>query len=147
MKIVTRYKADDGTEYVDEASALARDEVIRQVDSVMSLLAPVPTELNWEGYIQQDEAVVRAVRERLYALVDQRGVLQWWLDKQRAMGSTNGHLIHVTHPSYFCRMLDGGHQPLDIAYTRLWCIDKQFREWNQPYFAQHPEEGKPICRN
>lgn len=27
------------------------------------------------------------------------------------------------------------------------CIDEQFREWGQPYFAVNPDKGKQICIN
>jgi hypothetical protein len=77
------------------------------------------------------------VREQLFAIANQDGVLKWWIDDQKKKGQTDAELI-ACHPSWFCRMLDGGHAPLDRAYNRLCCIDEQNREWNQPYFAMNP---------
>lgn len=41
------------------------------------------------------------------------------------------------HPfSVAGRVLDSG--PLSRAWWRFMCIDEQWREWEQPYFARNP---------
>ena len=37
--------------------------------------------------------------------------------------------------------------PLERAWGRIACIDKQFREWGQQYFANNPSEGKQVRLN
>ena len=48
MKVATRYVADDGSEWVSEADAKARDELIREVADIM-LKLPKPPERALDG--------------------------------------------------------------------------------------------------
>ena len=36
------------------------------------------------------------------------------------------------------------HKPLEKAWYRISCIDKYYREWDQPYFAANPHKGIQI---
>jgi hypothetical protein len=146
MEKVIRYKANDGSEWDSAGPCEARDEMIREVDAAMKLLKPTPNDCNWKGYVQQSEAAVTQCKELLYAIANREGVLKWWIDGQkREHGKTDSDFIYRVHASWFGRMLDGGHEPLGSAYGRLCSIDDKFREWNQPYYASHPEQGEMIC--
>ena len=50
------------------------------------------------------------------------------------------------HPSYVGRIVDG-NAPFSKAWYRFMCIDKDYREWGQGYFALHPNEGKQVKLN
>jgi hypothetical protein len=120
--------------------------MITEVNRAMSLLKETPKECNWKGYVQQNATAVIRCKEMLFAIANQEGVLKWWIDRQKQdHGRSDFDLIHTTHASWFGRMLDGGHDPLGRAYSRLCSIDDQNREWNQPYFALNPSEGVPVC--
>lgn len=41
---------------------------------------------------------------------------------------------------------DDARQPVMTALGRLFCIDDQDREWEQPYFASHPP-ADAVCVN
>lgn len=141
MYTKTKYVAKDGSEWENEEGALNRENLIDEVNKIMQELKPTPTKLNWKGYIQQNPSVVESVKRKLYNIANRDGILKWWLDYQKTEhGNTDESLIKC-HPSWFCRMLDGSHTPLDKAYSRLWCIDDNCREYNQPYYALHPEEA------
>jgi hypothetical protein len=141
MKTKIKFVANDGSEWDDENSAHFREDMVASVDAALSLLKPVPNDCNWKGYVQQDADAVRKVKTMLFNIANQKGVLKWWIDSQkREHGQTEAELIDA-HPSWFGRMLDGSHRPLERAYGRLCCIDDQDREWNQPYFVTHPEES------
>lgn len=146
MQVVTRYKANDGSEWQSEDDCKFRDSMIAEVNVAMSVLKATPTECNWKGYIQQDASAVKRCKEILFAIANREGVLKWWIDRQKQEhGKTDADLIGSTHASWFGRMLDGGHDPLWSAYSRLCAIDKDNREWNQPYCATNPGEGEMVC--
>ena len=146
MEKVIRYKANDGSEWDSAGPCEARDEMIREVDDAMKLLKPTPDECNWKGYVQQCRFSVARCKADLYEVAKQEGVLKWWIDSQKNdHGKNDVQLINEVHPSWFGRMLDGGHAPLSDAYHRLCCIDSEFREWNQPYFANNPQDAEMVC--
>jgi hypothetical protein len=147
MKKVTRYEAKDGSEWKTAEEAGFRDGLVGLCDVALSELKPTPKDCNWEGYVQQDADALFRTREKLFVIANQDGVLKWWIDSQKSdHGKTDYQLTHETHPSWFGRMLDGEHGPLDRAYWRMCCIDGQGREWNQPYFAKNtPENAKCVA--
>jgi len=146
MQVVTRYKANDGSEWQSEDDCKSRDSMIAEVALAMSTLKATPTDCNWKGYVQQDANTVKRCKETLFAIANREGVLKWWIDRQKQEhGKTDADLICNTHASWFGRMLDGGHDPLGRAYSRLCAIDADSREWNQPYYAMNPGEGEMVC--
>lgn len=146
MEVVTRYKAADGREFQSRDECIKRDELIKEVNTIMGSLKPTPDKLNWEGYVQQDKQTVLSVRSSLYRIANRPGVLADWIKSQKMdHGKTDGDLVNA-HPSWFGRMLDGGHEPLGDAYSRLCCIDSENREWNQPYYAMNTTADRTmIC--
>lgn len=145
MEIVTRFKANDGSEWNTETECRAQDAMIVEVAAALAQLKPTPTDCNWDGYVQQNSAAVTRCKEMLYKIANRDGVLKWWLDSQKKNhNKTDADLIRC-HPSYFGRMLDGGHAPLSKAYIRLCCIDDAQREWNQPFYAINPDKGVMKC--
>ena len=146
MEQITKWKANDGSEWDSQEKCIARGRMIEDVDRAMAVLKPHPTDLNWEGYVQHDQKTLLECKRALFKISNQEGVLKWWIDKQKVEhGKTEKDLIESCHPSHFCRMLDGGNRPLDRGYSRLCCIDENLREWNQPFFALNPEKGKDLC--
>lgn len=145
MKTITKYKADDGSEWDSAEKCVAREQMIVGVEKAMAVLKPHPTNLNWDGYVQHDQETLLECKRSLFKISNQKGVLKWWIDKQKVEhGKTEKDLIEDCHPSYFLRMLDGGNRPICSGYSRLAAIDENLREWNQPYFALNPGTG--ICR-
>ena len=111
------------------------------VGYAMALLKPTPLKSNWSGYLQQNHDAVLNCKRGLFLIANTKGILASWIADQITHGKTVEQLISETHPSWFGRMLDGGHRPLERAYGRLCCIDDLSREWNQPYYVAHPEES------
>lgn len=115
MKEITRYESNEGSVFLDKDAAI------------------------------QCDAMETDVKSELFRIADQDGVLKRWIDSQRKdHGKTDEDLIRNTHCSWFSRMLDGSHRPLDKGYYRLQCIDAENREWNQPFFAANPGEGEDV---
>lgn len=146
MKQVVKYVADDGSEWFSEDKCIGRDMMIAEVDRAMSGLKPRPQNGGFEGYIQHDRESVLKCKRMLFAIANRDGILKWWIDRQKnEHGASDESLVEQCHPSWFGRMLDGNHGPLEHAYGRLCAIDNEFREWNQAYFAANPGTGKMVC--
>lgn len=50
--------------------------------------------------------------------------------------------LNEIHPLGLCARLinDSGAVDFDRAWNRLACIDNKWREWQQPYFVNNPDE-------
>jgi len=144
VKTRTVWEADDGSRWDDAAAARKRDDLIKEVDAAMRPLGKRHRGKgcdfeNGGGYVQHKPSAVAEARANL--LVPTRRVLAWWFEDQmkRFKKDPSG-----ADPSWFCRMLDGGHAPLDRAWSRLMCIDAKGREWGQPYYATHPDAATQV---
>jgi hypothetical protein len=145
MQVVTRYVANDGSEWQDAESCTARDLLLAEVACAMVGLKDTPKECNWNGYVQQDPKVVRQCKWSLFQIANRDGMLKRWIDHQKTMhGMTDEKFLTEVHPSWFVRMSDGCG-PLEKAYSRLCNIDSEFREWNQPHYAMNPGSGEMVC--
>lgn len=142
----TYYIANDGSEWKTEEEALLRDSMFSRVENIMASLKPVPKDGNFEGYVQQYPSTIEEVKRRLLLVVLDSS----WLAKDirscmAEKGWSQEEFTRNVHAAWFCRMLDGTRCPLSNAYYRLYRIDDQGREWNQPYFALNPGKGVQEC--
>lgn len=131
MKSITKFQSDDGSEWTTPEQALARDRLCREVNEAMALLPPRPVDRTLdrgERFLQHNRDVVLRAKQ---AIVD----LAW-----RETGhEVFKHPAADIHPfSVAGRVLDDSGSPLNRAWWRFMCIDDQWREWEQPYFARNP---------
>jgi hypothetical protein len=146
MKKVTKYQANDESVWNSREACCRRDRLIDAVDLAMSKLKPIPSECNWEGYVQQDSDALLSCKKSLFDIANTDRILSKWINTQMDIHrKSKQELVENTHPSWFQRMLDGGHDPLSRAYSRLCCIDDNCKEWNQPYFANNEGTGVDVC--
>jgi hypothetical protein len=140
---ITQWKANDGSVWNDQESAEARDQLIVAVEMALAPLGPRPNDKscdfsNGHGYKQHTAGAVLFTRESLWKLTAPH--IQFAIEAQlKHQGMTEEKLRDTAHPSWIGRMLDGGPEPLERAWTRMLCIDAEYREWGQPYYAAHPE--------
>lgn len=129
MKTITKYKANDGTEWNDEASALKRDNLVAQVDAVMAPLGTVPKRVtDGEGWLQHDPEVVIAAKQGILDLCKP--------DFAKAFPQFNEPAEKVHPLSIIGRILDDApDDPRSRAWNRFCRIDPQGREHQQCYFA------------
>ena len=143
MKEVTRYESEDGSTWKSRQDAWRRDSMIVDVAFVDKELPPVKDAYyqfaNGGGYVQRKGETVRSVHKRLLAITET--LIPDWFRDQREKFNTN---FDDVDPSWFHRMLDGFSPPVESAWSRLYCIDKKFREWGQPYYALNPDKGKQV---
>lgn len=134
MQAITNYQAEDGSIWKTAKEAEDRDSLIASVNEIMQPLGERPSDTdfaNGGGYIQHTIDVLVKAHAALAAL---------YLQRNPDVHFNSG--VHEIPASNFVRWLDGTCAPLEIAFTRLWCVDTLNREWGQVYFANHPTEGK-----
>ena len=143
MKVITKFKAVDGTEFNSENECLEYENLIKKVDNIMKALPPLPKDdgcrfSNGEGFVQHNKTNLRKVQINLLELM-KKHIDHKWI--QQTIDDEN------VHPSYVGRLIDDyGIRPLNKAWYRFMCIDKLGREWGQPYFASNPEKAsKMVC--
>lgn len=134
MKAVTRFLADDGSQWDTEAAALKRDALCSHVDEAMKLLRARPDDADFDNggvYVQQEMGPWLAAKQRIVDLA--------FAVTGHSVFAHNAEDIHAR--SVAGRILDDTGGPLAKAWWRFACIDEKWREWGQPYFVSHPNEG------
>jgi len=140
MTAITKFKAIDGKEFDTEKECIDYEKLIDRVNQIMSLI-PKRIEdtdfANGSGFIQHNEKDLKTVKVNFLNLCKEYIDHKWI---QQAIDDD------TVHPSCVQRLLgDYNIMPLYKEWNRFSCIDSQFREWGQPYFATHPEEAKQVC--
>lgn len=141
MKTITKYQAVDSSEWNTEQQALDRDVLCEQVNSIMQDWPKANNEgcsfINGHGFIQLSEEFVMEKRTALLKLIEKHFDHKW---VQQSLKD------RTIHPSWVGRLLsDSNVDPLYRAWGAFECIDKLWRQWGQPYYADHPDDGHQIC--
>jgi hypothetical protein len=138
MRLINRYEAKDGRLFTDQSSCIKWELLIDDCSDTMKLFGSEPPP-NGQGYVQHDPATVLEVKTRLLKIAYPYFK---WHDVFRADPAT-------VHPMGIAGRIisDSDISPIRHAWNRLCCIDDQSREWDQPYFALHPMEGKQVRLN
>jgi hypothetical protein len=137
MKGMTIYETESGKRFDTEKECMDYEALEDHVDVIMSELTPRPEGCNFtngHGYIQHKPSVLRFVKVSLLKLVD---IDHNWI-RQTINEPDNCHI------SYAQRIIDEYHKykPISKALWRIACVDDDFREWGQPYYANNPGEAK-----
>ncbi len=142
METITKYKAIDGKEFTDKDECIKYEILIERVNSIMKLIPESPRSsdfANGSGFIQHNPQSLKNVKISLLTICKEY-IDHKWIDQ-----TINDPTVD---PSWVSRLLgDYGINPLYYAWNRFNCIDKDNREWGQPYFATHPEKAKNVCLN
>ncbi len=131
MKTITKYQADDGSEWGTRTEAMRRDSLYHRVRSAMEMLGPMPVGLKEWEYLQHSRGSYEDARCNIASIIHDHD-RDIPIDVSLAAGS----MVH--------RIFDGADCPISKALDRFACISpKTFREYNQPYFAIN-EDREPI---
>lgn len=147
MKTITKYKANDGAEFntADECSAYEAES--SKIDQILAPLGILPKDegcrfANGHGYFQHEGGTVLEVQRRLAKIV------------QAQFGDDPDYKRHIDYAieatvpvglSFIGRLIDDAcRRPMREAWQRICCIDHNFREWGQPYFALNPGIGEHV---
>lgn len=141
METIIKFKANDGTEFMDKQECADYELLIDRVNSIMNTLPKPPSSrefLNGCGYLQHDKLKLRNAKVSLLVLCQEYTNHRW---VQQTMDD------ETVHPSWVARVLgDYGIRPLERAWYRFQCIDSLYREWGQPYFANNPDKSRKCVR-
>lgn len=141
MTIITKYKANDGREFLSEFECYNYEAFNERIKDAMRDWPEHPAGCDFEngsGYFQIPVPMLRACRVRLLDLAAEKTDHRWI----RECYDESKHL------SWAARIIDElPYDSLSRAFNRLMCVDSQNREWGQPYFAAHPEAAKNVCLN
>lgn len=129
MQIITKFKANDGSEHATEEAAIKRDSLVFRVNGAMNPLGATPMFVRQgKGWLQHDPEIVLLCRDAIVEICRTEG-----LDKHYPVLKNAGREIHFM--SIAGRILDDFGGPLAKAWARLCCIDEKGCEHQQPYFA------------
>ncbi len=142
MKQIAMYEADDGSRWKTAEEATARDAVLRAVEEAMAPLGPRPDFGPHDGYWPHTAEAIRKAKCSLLWIT--RGILPELFGGRIRLGMKFPDDFVAADPGWYLRILDGTCTPLELAWGRMWSIDAEGHEWNQPYFALNPGKGIGI---
>ena len=129
MEKITQFKARDGKTFETIESCFEHERLLVRLGEIMSKLVPTPKNdnckfVNGGGYIQQNPQIVKKVRAEFLELTET-------LLGKKITSPILGRYLNDT----------SDNEAVYKAWCRLYCIDSQSREWGQPYYAHHDDEG------
>lgn len=136
MKAQTIHIADDGSRFESRERCEAYEHVAQQVWGIMAHhMNAKPTKES--QYTQQAASAVISA---------QRALVLLWISVAKP-NPIDKHIEHARDTNQLAalgamgRYLDDGEwHPIRRAWFRLACIDRQWREWTQPYYAHKANE-------
>lgn len=137
MKAITKYVADDGSEWDDPSKASMRDVLHFRCINAMSPLGDEPKGLGEWQFKQHSKDSFDRAKSGILAILREMpamGCIANIPDEQVSANAGGG--VAYT--------LSGNDTPVSKAWNRLGRIsEKTYREYNQPYFAVN-EERAPL---
>lgn len=141
MKPITRFLADDGSEFGSEESCRSYESVCADIRAIMARLPAIPDLpscefANGAGYIQHDPMTAREAQNDLLRIARQIMPHKWFDET----------LANNAHPSWAGRLIsEMNNRALYSAWQRFMCMSADFKEYGQPYYATHQDEAKNVC--
>jgi hypothetical protein len=142
MREISKYVADDGTEFGSKESCQSYEATCADIAAIMAKLPAIPHLRgcgfqNGDGYIQHSPEAVEAARLALLRIANQIMPHKWF---DQSIADLNAH------SSWAGRLIsEMSNKALRNAWYRFECMTPDFREFGQPYFASHPHEAKDVC--
>ena len=134
MQTVIKFKAVDGKLFDNEKDCIAHEKMIEDVKAAMSFLKPTPSDTDFKnggGFVQQCKEVVSKAMVRIVEIAGIEKRPEFINDPFACRHGVIGRIID-----------DSRNNHLWTAWIRFMCMDSQYREWGQPYYARNPEEGE-----
>jgi hypothetical protein len=144
MRQITKYAAADGAEFTSADACIAYEALAAEVAEIMATLRARPDDdadcnfSNGHGYLQHDPEMFYRARLSLLKLAQRYTTFRWI---QESIDDP------TVHPSWAGRIIsEACPRPLYAAWARLSCVDDQFREWGQPFYANNPDKAPESRR-
>ncbi len=128
MEAILKYRATDGSEWTTQQECVTRDQLDAQVRALETEIGPGVD----RGRRKIDPVLVARVKADVVALCREK-----WPNE-----AVFQHDPAEIHPmSYAGRFLDDAGGPIRRIWWRFACTNGEW-EYEQPYFALHPEKFK-----
>ena len=131
-------RAPAGALQISHTEAVRREH---DIATIKLIYAMTKLPLVKSGWGQHTANEVRAMREALFEILVDR--VPYFRDRKDRLTDIN--LYQFYHPSsIWARIIDdysGENRVLAHAYDRLARIDRENREWEQPYFVENVDKG------
>jgi len=132
METIQQYKANDDKIFNSSEECIRYESILLEITNILSTLPKVDNTncsfSNGEGYIQHNLNIYNNLETLLVKLAN-----KWFKPKE----------TFICFNYYLGRVIDDSNmQCLNKLTNKLMCIDKQYREWGQPYFAINPTKGE-----
>ncbi len=129
MKQITKFKSNDGEEWLTKGQAIERDRLDAKVKKAMKPLGDIPEGVSdGKGWLQHNLETVKKAKDDILDICRDEG-----MDKSFPAFKSKGRDCHPL--SIIGRILDDNGGPLNHAWSRFCRIDEKGREHQQPYFA------------
>lgn len=142
MESIIQYKAKDGRIFNNEENCLTYEQQLDKIEKIMSGLFDRPDScdfINGGGYIQQEK---NNVDKAIIDLVKASGVCD------HIANSLEFNKNPFTYRNGIIgRYLDDNDSFICKHWLRFRCMDDNYREYGQPYFASNPSQAKQINLN
>lgn len=142
MRTITKFVAEDGSEFSDVNRCEDYDKLCLRVDAVMAAWPEHPKDdscsfANGGGFFPIDPELYASTRNQLLGLAAENCSNKWIAQARESQW------VDLSWPM---RILDEDsfQLPVSKALRRLYCVDKSFREWGQPFYAMNPDKGQQI---
>jgi hypothetical protein len=131
---ITAYQASDGTKFFDAAQCERHEAELRLLAEIQ-----IPnSKLGHGKYKQHDRVALLSIKRRLWAVI-----LERYGDSFPEWRKWNADQVHPM--SIVGRVMSDSDGPIANAWSQLSRFNFELgREYDQPYFANHPEEAEPA---
>lgn len=136
MEAITQYRAEDGSIFSSMVECAKYETLAKRVALAMQPLGESP-QLRMGEWVQLDRQACLSAKRGLLVLIRER-----WKESDYAVLRNPDDEIHPM--SFVGRLVcDCGIRCLERAWCRLMRINwDNYREYDQPYYANHPEEAE-----
>lgn len=135
MKVITKYVADDNTEFNNYDDCAKYEAIANELSSVLNgLFECKRTDFqSGYGYIQHPKGTRTRLENSL------KGIASRYFNNDFSESSANGFMGRYIN--------DTGLRCFNRLLTRIQCITAEDREYGQPYYAFNPEKATNVLLN
>lgn len=142
MQTITKYLADDGREFLNSDECLEYEKDEKEIKAINAMLPEYPADtcafVNGGGYIIHEEETFNKARLLLLAKAKKYAKEEYDI---RDIIHAENHNRRMNWPYERIKQLACPVSLINASH-RIYCVDDQFREWGQPFYAFNPDRAE-----
>lgn len=150
MNKIIKYVSDDGIEFNSESKCRQYEFMVNEVNWIEGHLDDKPNTSDYGngcGYIQHNKETVIETMKLLLLVIKRFIPDHKPVDEIITEVIIRGKFVNP-RTTIVTRLIDEMcPKVIQNVWFRFYCMDDQFREWGQPYFAMNPDKGESIQLN